>query len=213
MKELFVFIIGVISVTVIFAQGDWELKKEKDGIKVYLRDVEGSRIQEFKAEAILDGKLSSIVAVLKDVNSYTDLYKHTKEARLLNENDTFSVYYIVTNLPWPLTDRDAVYSSTYSQQYDTKLVRIDIKLETGYMEENGDYIRMEKATGLWLLHPVDVNKVEVTYQMLADPGGKIPGWVINMFLVDTPVEDIKVLQERVKLEKYANRKFDFLVDY
>ena len=212
MKQFIVFIIGFSSLINLNAQADWELKKEEDGIKVYLREVEGSKIQEYKAEAILDGKVSSYIAVMKDVNSYAELYEHTKEVRLINENDTFHVHYLVTDTPWPVKDRDAVYSSTYSQHYDTKLVRIDMKIETGYEDENDDYVRMEKADGFWLFYQIEPNKVEVTYQMHAEPGGSIPNWVINMFLVDTPIEDIKMLQERAQLEKYSNQKFNFLIE-
>ena len=212
MKQLIALIIGFISIINLNAQTDWELKKEEDGIKVYLREVEGSKIQEYKAEAILKGKVSSYIAVMKDVNSYAELYEHTKEVRLINENDTFHVHYLVTDTPWPVKDRDAVYSSTYSQHYDTKLVRIDMKIETGYEDENDDYVRMEKADGYWLFDQVEPNKVEIIYQMHAEPGGSIPNWVINMFLVDTPIEDIKMLQERAQLEKYSNQKFNFLIE-
>lgn len=213
MKKLIVILVGLISVTFLFAQGAWELKKEEDGIKVYTRDVEGSKIREYKAEAIMTGKLSNYVAVLKDVNAYTELYKHAKEVRLIMENDTCHVHYVVTNTPWPVTDRDAVYSCTYSQHYDTKLVRVNIKMEEGYVDENDKYVRMLKAEGFWLFYPIDENKVEVTHQMHAEPGGSIPTWIINMFLVDIPLEDMKRLQEWAKRDKYANRKFDFLVEY
>jgi len=212
MKQLIALIIGFISIVNLNAQTDWELKKEEDGIKVYLREVEGSKIQEYKAETILKGKVSSYIAVMKDVNSYAELYEHTKEVRLINENDTFHVHYLATDTPWPVKDRDAVYSSTYSQHYDTKLVRIDMKIETGYVDENDDYVRMEKADGYWLFYQIEPNKVEITYQMHAEPGGSIPNWVINMFLVDTPIEDIKMLQERAQLEKYSNQKFNFLIE-
>lgn len=212
MKQIIALLIGFISILNINAQADWELKKDKDGIKVYLREVEGSDIQEYKAEAILEGKVSSFIAVMKDVNSYPELYEHAKEVKLINENDTFHVHYIATNTPWPVKDRDAVYSSTYRQYYDTKLVRIDMKIEEGYMEPNDDYVRMEKATGYWLFFQIEPNRVEVTYQMHAEPGGNIPDWVINMFLVDTPFEDMKMLQERAQLEQYQNQKFDFLVE-
>lgn len=212
MKQLIALGIAFISFLNINAQADWELKKEEDGIKVFLRDVEGSKIQEYKAEAILKGKVSSYIAVMKDVNSYDELYEHTKEVRLINENDTFHVHYLVTNTPWPVKDRDAVYSSTYSQHYDTKLVRIDMKIESGYVAENKDYVRMVKADGYWLFYQIEPNRVEVVYQMHAEPGGSIPNWVINMFLVDTPLEDMKMLQERAQLEKYANQHFDFLVE-
>jgi hypothetical protein len=195
-----------------YGQSDWELKKEKDGIKVYLRDIEGSDIQEYKAEAVLEGKVSAFIAVMKDVNNYPELYDHTKEVKLIEENDTSHIHYLVTNTPWPVKDRDAVYLNTYKQFYDTKLVRVDISAVKGYMDKTDDYVRMEKAEGYWLFYQIDPDKVEVTYQMHAEPGGNIPTWVINMFLVDTPIEDIKMLQKRSRQDIYLNRKFNFLVE-
>ncbi|MEZ5196120.1 MAG: START domain-containing protein [Bacteroidales bacterium] len=212
MKSSIVTFLSLILSISLFSQTNWELKKEEDGIKVYLREVDGSKIQEYKAEAILEGKVSNFVAVLKDVNSYKELYSHAKEVRLLHENDTFHVHYIVTDTPWPVKDRDAVYSSTYTQHYGTKTVRIDIKMEEGYINESDDYVRMENAVGFWLLNQIDPSHVDVMYQMHAEPGGSIPTWAVNMFLVDTPIEDIKMLQQRAKLAKYANQKFDFLVE-
>jgi hypothetical protein len=212
MKNTIFIVLSLILSFSVFSQADWELKKEEDGIKVYLREVDGSKIQEYKAEAILEGKVSIFVAVLKDVNSYKELYSHAKDVKLLNENDTFHVHYIVTDTPWPVKDRDAVYSSTYSQHYGTKTVRIDMKLEEGYLEQSDDCVRMENAVGFWLLNQIEPNKVDVLYQMHAEPGGSIPTWAVNMFLVDTPIEDIKMLQKRAKLDKYTNQKFDFLVE-
>jgi ribosome-associated toxin RatA of RatAB toxin-antitoxin module len=194
------------------AQNDWELRKDDDGIKVFTRKVPGSEILEYKAESVMEGKLSEFVAVVKDVESYDELLGHAKNIQLIESNDTFHIHYLVTDLPWPVTDRDAVYSSTYRQNYDTKIVRVDIKLEQGYIEEKEEYVRMKSVKGYWLFCPLDYRHVEVIQQIHAEPGGSIPDWLINSFLVDTPLSDFKSLRERVKLEKYKGRKFDFLVD-
>ncbi len=98
-------------------------------------------------------------------------------------------------------------------RYDTKQVKMTVKLEKDYVLENKKCVRMEEAKGFWLFYPLDTDKVEITYQMHIDPGGGIPAWILNAFIVDAPIDDLKAIRERVKLEKYENVKYDFLVDY
>lgn len=196
-----------------YSQSEWELRKEDEGIKVYTRDIEGSKIQEYKAVAIVDGKLSSVIAVMKDIKNYPDFLKNLIETRLIEATDTFQLHYLINKTPWPVTNRDGVFSSVFSQRYDTKQVKMTVKLEKDYVLENKQCVRMEEAKGFWLFFPLDTDKVEITYQMLIDPGGSIPVWILNAFIVNAPIDDLKAIRERVKLEKYENVKFDFLVDY
>jgi ribosome-associated toxin RatA of RatAB toxin-antitoxin module len=196
-----------------FAQTDWELKKEDEGIKVYTRQADGSSIKAFKAEAIIEGKLSSFVAVLKDVQSYSELFTDMKEAKLIEMSDTLQIHYTVTAAPWPVNDRSGVYSNSYSQRCDHKTVTVKVKALPGYIEDEKNVVRITEAEGAWTFHPVGANMVEVTFEMHIDPGGSVPAWVINMFLVDTPMNDLKSLRKRVMLPQYQNKKYKFLVDY
>jgi len=209
---VFALISFVINVKA-YSQSEWELKKEDEGIKVFTREVEGSDIRAFKAEAIMDGKLSAFVAVLQDINSYTNWYSNVAEVKLIEINDTFHVHSSVTSAPWPVSDRYGVFSNTYSQRYDHKTVTVKVKALDGYIGEMDGKVRILEATGYWTFHPVGYEKVEVTFEMHAEPGGSIPNWVTNMFLVDGPMKDFKNLREQVKLPQYQNKKFDFLVEY
>ncbi|MBN2173190.1 MAG: START domain-containing protein [Bacteroidales bacterium] len=191
----------------------WELKKEDEGIKVYLMDIEGSNTKAYKAEALVESKLSAIVAVLKDVQNHDRLFTDNIENELLETSDTFQVYYAVTDIPWPLADRDGVYSYRFRQDYYSKDVKVIIQSEPGFVPEKKGLVRVEKAEGYWLLEPVDYNKVLVTFQMHAESGGNIPSWLVNMFLVDSPMKYIKNLRERVTLDRYKSQKFGFLVEY
>jgi len=211
--RLFLSIVAVFLSFSTFSQGDWELRKEDEGIEVYTRDVEGSKIQEFKAEAIVDASLSEIVAVLKDVENHDKLFSNNIVNDLLEQNDTFQVQYSVTDIPWPMSDREGVFSYRYKQDYFSKDVHVYIKAEKGYVEDNKKHVRILDARGFWLLEPLDTKKVRVTFQMHANSGGNIPSWLINMFIVDSPMKDMKNLRERVKLDRYDDQKFDFLMEY
>ena len=195
------------------SQDDWELRKEEEGIRVYTRYVEGSDIKAYRVEAVLDGQLASFVAVMKDVKNYGLLFESSDYASLIEETDTTLLYYSQTGAPWPVKDRDGVYMLRFSQHYGTGVVTIRIESVNGIRPENEDFVRISKATGFWKFLPADKDKVEVVYQMEADPAGNLPAWVINMFLVDKPLQDVKNLRERVKLEEYAGKRYDFLIEY
>jgi hypothetical protein len=213
MKRILIAFLLITLASALHAQDEWELRKEEDGIKVYTRYVEGSDIKAYRVEAILEGKLSSFVAVMKDVKNYGLLFESNDYASLIEDTDTTLVYYSQTGAPWPVKDRDGVYLTHFSQHYGTKIVTARIESVDGIRPENEDFVRIRKATGFWKFLPADKNKVEVIYQMQADPGGNLPAWVINMFLVDKPLQDMKNMRERVKLEEYAGKRYDFLIEY
>src|SRR5580700_1883590 len=48
----------------------WELRKDQDGIRVYSRTCDSSRFDELKVETTLQGKLSSLAALILDVGNY-----------------------------------------------------------------------------------------------------------------------------------------------
>jgi len=211
--KVFIQIVLILCIKMsLFSQGEWELRKEKDGIKVYTREIEGSKIQEYKAIAIVDAKLSSAIAVIKDVENYPEFLENIIEAKLIESSDTTQTHYLINKTPWPVTNRDGIFRSVFSQYYDTKLVKMTVNLVKDYELENKKCVRMKEAIGFWLFDPIESDKVEITYQMHIDPGGSIPAWVLNMFIVDAPIDDLKAIRERVKMEKYENVKYDFLVE-
>ena len=54
----------------------WELKRQSDGLNVYVRDAANSDVKEIKIETTLDASLHAVVAVLKDVPVYEEwIYK------------------------------------------------------------------------------------------------------------------------------------------
>lgn len=212
MRSLTIQFIFILLSFSLMAQDNWELQKEKDGIKVYTSEVEGSDIRAYKAEAVMEGKLSSFVAALRDVDNFTELFESMKSSEIIESTDTLLIHYSQTNAPWPVKDRDGVYQLSFSQHHGTKAVRIRIKVLNNIKPLDDDYVRLEQAEGYWLLYPLDQNHVEVTYQMHAEPGGSLPAWVINAFIVDGPLDDMANLRERVKLDIYQNQKYDFLVE-
>src|SRR6476469_9322552 len=106
-------------------QHDWELKKEENGIKVYTRYAENSRLKEVRAVTEVKSSLSGIVALLLDVKNYPNwIYSCSEASTLSMVNNHDEYHYQVTHLPWPLSNRDMIWHFKIEQEETMKIVTV-----------------------------------------------------------------------------------------
>lgn len=175
-----------------FAQGDWSLAKDAEGIKVYVRNVANSPLREFKGEVQLKTTPESVVRVLRDADAFRKWMPDVAASELLKATDTEQFHYLENKAPWPVSNRDGIYHFTYSQAGDGT-VTIRVEAVPDYMPLRDGKVRIPQANGQWKLVPV-AEGVNVTYQMHASTGGSIPNWLANRTVVDTPYGTLKALR-------------------
>ena len=188
---LFIFFLFVHEV---HAQ-EWELKRDKKGIKVYVRQSESSGIREYKAVMLVK---TSVDAVLKILTDGDDLWKwnyRTVESRTVKTiSDNEFVIWIKNNLPWPIKNRDHVSRVKVSYNENGSVI-MTIDPETTYtVPEVSNSIRIEKFKGYWSLVPQG-DYVEITQQLYGDPEGGIPTWLINSVIANAPYNSFLNLKE------------------
>lgn len=183
--------------TLSLSNTDWELQKNLDGIKVYTRSVDDWDIQEFKVITILNVKRYIIFDVLMNVAEYSNWYPDIIESQVLNKVSNNEIYcYSKIDVPWPSTDRDGESHFKAVHNNEDKTTIISMEACSKYKAKQEGYIRMTKGYGFWKLTSKGDQTV-VHYQYLSDPGGSIPAWLINMFIVDNPYNTVKALKEKV----------------
>ncbi len=202
-----VFLIPLLFLQLItFAgQGDaWKLQKNKDGIKVFTRAISGSSLNELKAEVLIHASLNSVMALLRDVPGFKDWVYHCKEAHELKKNGNEVFYYQYTSVPFPVSDRDLIIRSSWHQDPITKAIYISGEGHPEFVPKKSGVVRIEKFKSRWSLIPKGNGDILIEYEIIVDPAGWVPSWLVNLSAVEGPFETCKSLKNILKTAKYAN---------
>jgi hypothetical protein len=183
-----------------FPESEWNLKKEKDGIKIYTRSLEGSTFDEFKGITTIEkSSLSEVLEIILDVKKYESLFPDCMNPKVLKQDGKyFDIHHIQVKAPWPVKNRDAVYEQKAVLDKNGKHAVVNLKPLPDYIAEDKDFVRIRDGSGFWELDEDDSNNVKVIYQFHGEPGGEIPAWVANSFVVSQPFETLKNLKNRLK---------------
>ena len=183
---------------------DWELKKDEDSITIYTRSVENSKIDEFKASTRIRTTPGTIFDILNDVKNYPKWIQDVNYAEQIYHRENEIGMYYQLGMPWPFKDRDITLISKYEIFPDNSIL-FQLSYSPDLKEENDDFLRIKEIKGEWFIKALDPENCEVTYRFMADPGGAIPGWVVNIFIIEGP---FKTLQNLVKVAETGNYATD-----
>ena len=206
-NKTFIFMMVVLfsqvtGIAQIDTTSNWKLSKDKSGIRIYTRTMVGSKFKEYKVNTIIDATPEELIDILKDVESYLKWMAYIKEARLLEKEGENKFYVLeMFPVPWPFDNRDEITLSEVIRYPDSDIIEIAITIIPNYLPENKGIVRMPSGSGLWIFTPLGNGKTEVCHRFGGDPGGKIPAWIVNMFLVDGPYKTMLGLQEMVIRER------------
>lgn len=191
----------------------WKNVRDRNGIQVYNRSIAGSDFKEFMAQTTIDANLSTIIAVFDDTPAGIEWVENVDEMhteRRISDSETITV--TLSKAPWPVADRDAVVLNKTSQDPETLVVTLEQEGIPDYLPLKNGVVRVKSLTSQWVFTPVTSSQTHVHYQVLTDPGGKLPAWLINLVSVSQPYNTLKGLKEMVKREKYHNQHYPHIVD-
>jgi hypothetical protein len=180
---------------------EWEFKKERDSIKIYTRNEENNPVKSYKGEVDLHTSMAKISTVLGSIESFDWWDKNIHDIKVLAyEKEKYIRYYLVYDLPWPVTDRDLCVEAVITNNPTTgKRVVRATPLE-GVIPEKPDLVRIKYYWQEWTMQPAGPGLVHVTLEGSVDPGGYIPPWLVNMVITDTPLNIIRKLREKVEYQ-------------
>ena len=192
---------------------DWKFLRGDDGIVVYSRKSPDSPFKEIKVQNMIQTDLSSLVALMKDVENHKNWTYANKKAGILERHNDFSwVFYGYSDAPWPVQDRDMVIDARLSQDPETRIVKNEGTCNPGYIPEKEGVVRVPDCQSLWTLEPVGADSVRVTLEIRIDLGGSIPAWLVNMVSSRGPYETIKNMESEVQKPEYRDATLEYITD-
>lgn len=198
----------VLLCTAAAEDSDWELRKERDGIAVWTRKVPGSGSLEFRAVTEIEATMSSMLALMEDVDSYTRIFPSVKEAKLVGTiGSRDPVLYQRIDVPPPAKDRDTVVRVSFERNGKTGAVTLRMTSLWDYLPERNNIVRVRHVTGYWEFVPNGKRgTLRVTYRLHNDPGGKLPPWLVNMAVVKRPFNVLRNLKKIVRKPAYRDAR-------
>lgn len=195
------------------AQTDWQLKKYESGIAVYTRTTAGSEFKELKAVTTVKTSLHSIVALLNDWDSYPQwVYRCGKSSTLKRISETEVMHYQTVEAPWPVDSRDFVVDVKLVQDPVTKAVTITSTCKPGYIAKADGFVRITEFKASWTLIPLKDGSIQVIYQLLVNPGGYVPAWLVNLAVIDGPFETTLHFRDWIMKDKYQKTIVPYIKD-
>lgn len=193
---------------------DWKLVSDRNDIQVYMKHRDESRLKTFRGVTrfeLIDE--FALAAVLNDYDSYPKWLHFVDSAEEFDRRGPLdrSVRF-TTQLPWPLADREAVLQADVRQKVteEEESVMIELNNQPDALPPNNDYIRFPEMWGKLGFVRLGDNQVEMTYELILDPGGYIPAWIANILLRDAPYFTLERLRRIIRKPEYQNQYYDYL---
>jgi|TARA_B100000809_G_scaffold47036_1_gene41599 hypothetical protein len=171
---------------------DWVLKKNKNQIKVYLRNLDYNS-QQYCAETIVEADINLVSSHILDFNnSFKWMYKLKSSEILSKESDSLFYVYFIVKMNWPLKNRDLV-SDVIVSKTENEII-IELNSVPGHMEINPNFERIKDTKSVWKLEYLTKNKTKVSLQSYAVIEG-IPTFISDFFILESPLYSLNNLKD------------------
>ena len=193
-KMLFLFL-TLISSCLLSGQ-TWKFVKENNGVQIYTRQEPGKSLKSFKGVADINESAEKVFTLIEDINHTEWWDKNLTQIKvLLYEKDKRAQYYLVYNMPPPFKNRDLsvkVEVTIDQATGESKIIAVPL---SGVIPEHKDLVRIKNYRQVWTVKPIGKNKTHVELEFYVEPVDNLPEWLLNMVLINSPVNSIKGLKQ------------------
>lgn len=180
-------------------QDDWKLKLDQNGITIYTREQADSPLKEYKARAVITRPMGEVFKFIADVEKHPEwVFRCTVLTILEKQGECRITYHTSYDIPWPMKDRDLTAEVIFTQHAGSnRYGSLTRDISTDYPIEDG-VIRMPGYREEIILEKIDSCNTLIIMEGYTDPGGKVPPWLVNMFLVDGIYDSVIKIREMLK---------------
>ncbi|MBO4712002.1 hypothetical protein J5681_08860 [bacterium] len=183
----------------------WEFVSEKNGLKLYERDHEGSEIKEVKAVVTYQGTIQEAVDVMFDRLKHPEIFKYISYSDVLKKNDKCDWSYNRISAP-VASDRDYYVKSCRVDNKDGSVSITWVPFDDPKYPVTDKYVRVTVNQGFYKFTQVEPDKIRVDYYIYNDPGGSLPVFVKNIASRQAVPDTLWTLHKEIMKRRAASKK-------
>jgi hypothetical protein len=164
---------------------NWMLiESREDGIIVFEKEIDGIAVKAVKVTQALEINPEILAQVIEDIANYDRFLKSAagSEATLLKAGKNYRIGHQHVKVP-VMSDRNYAFKlfrpDSTGTRVDWELIPINILDDFLINKRTGVYIDI--GAGSWSSHIRPDGKYDVSYRLVMDPGGWLPGSVSDYF--------------------------------
>lgn len=180
----------------------WRTLYREEGIVVSTREEPGVDLPGMRGEARLSVGVRQLLAVILDQRRSTEWAQGADETRVLRASSDGSQFiYARSRQPWPVRDRDLIMLRKVEVLEPAKAYRVQLVCVPDELPALEDVVRVRRCETSFTLRALDATHTHIDYRVQADPGGKIPSWIVRRASRSIPLDTLRALAKQVELTR------------
>jgi hypothetical protein len=113
-----------------------------------------------------------------------------------NSSELHFFLYVAIDTPWPFSDRDVVYETDVSIDYESgKVVIHSIALKASFIPLRKRYVRITDSEHQWILERISFDRTCITFLNRTNTAGPFATYLSNPGIRDTTIHSLKNLKK------------------
>ena len=173
----------------------WEFVREREEVKVYRKEV-GDRTA-FRGIGIIEGAPEKLVGIIHNPKRGKFWIDDLDEGKLLEKKSDFHFVFLQEiDAMWPVKNREIVFESIVSRVGPSQIL-LEMKSVNHPKAPANSNVRAKVSYTRYKIDPLEGNRMQVTFENLSDPGGRIPNFMVDWASKSFPVSIIEGLRKEM----------------
>ena len=174
---------------------DWQFVREREEVKVYRKEV-GDRTA-FRGIGIIEGAPEKLVGIIHNPKRWKFWIDDLDEGKLLEKKSDFHFVFLQEiDAMWPVKNREIVFESIVSRVGPSQIL-LEMKSVNHPKAPANSNVRAKVSFTRYKIDPLEGNRMQVTFENLSDPGGRIPNFMVDWASKSFPVSIIEGLRKEM----------------
>lgn len=184
----------------------WKVWRTNDNSTVSYRASEYKGLLEIKAQATVHSTLSGFIYFIEDLTQVNQWLDNVKSSEIIQQiSATENIFITQFKGVWPISAREMLIHSRYWQNDDLS-IEIVITDASNISKASNNTIRIQVHRAQWNLIPKKGGELEIIYQFVVDPKGKLPQWLVKSMTLRSIWLTLANLQKQLPLSKWQQHR-------